>query len=96
MYGKKGRGGEKINILEAGAGTGSAAESILYFFKNFDQKSFEKITYTIVEISPVLCQRITEKLSAEYPTLFENNQIKIINDDIMNFKTRELSYVMFF
>ena len=33
---------------------------------------------------------------AEYPVLFENKQINIINDDIMNFKTRELSYVMFF
>ena len=28
--------------------------------------------------------------------MFENKQINIINDDIMNFKTRELSYVMFF
>jgi hypothetical protein len=40
MYSKKGPGGERINIVEAGAGTGSAAESILYFFKNFGQKSF--------------------------------------------------------
>jgi hypothetical protein len=28
---------EKIRIVEAGAGTGSAAESILYYFKNFHQ-----------------------------------------------------------
>ena len=26
---------QKIKIVEAGAGTGSAAESILYFFSNF-------------------------------------------------------------
>ena len=47
-YKQKGRAGEKINIVEAGAGTGSTAESILYYFKNFDPKSFDKLTYTIV------------------------------------------------
>lgn len=28
--------------------------------------------------------------------MFENKQINIINDDIMNYKSRDLSYVMFF
>ena len=31
----EGRQKEKIRIVEAGAGTGSAAESIIYFFSNF-------------------------------------------------------------
>ena len=28
--------------------------------------------------------------------MFETKQITIINDDIMNYKTKDLSYVMFF
>jgi SAM-dependent MidA family methyltransferase len=30
-----------IRIVEAGAGTGSAAESILYYFQNFVQEWFQ-------------------------------------------------------
>ncbi len=40
IYKSQNKAGDKIRIAEAGAGTGSAAESILYYFKNYDQKAF--------------------------------------------------------
>ena len=32
-----------IRIVEAGAGTGSAAESILYYFQNYQQDAFKTL-----------------------------------------------------
>lgn len=48
----------KIRIVEAGAGTGSAAESILYFFSNYYRELLPLVEYNIVEISPTLAKRI--------------------------------------
>lgn len=72
--------------MEAGAGTGSAAESILYFFTNFHRELLPLVEYTIVEISPPLCWRIEQKLSKSYPSLIKNHQIKIVNQDISDYK----------
>jgi len=42
----------KIKIIEVGAGAGSAASSILMFFKNYEQKYYKNLEYNIVEVSP--------------------------------------------
>lgn len=44
--GKNGK--SQIRIVEAGAGTGSAAESILFYFQNYEQEAFKTLEYTIV------------------------------------------------
>jgi SAM-dependent MidA family methyltransferase len=40
---KKHPGQEPIRIVEVGAGTGSAAESILFYFQNFCQRCFHHL-----------------------------------------------------
>lgn len=86
----------KIRIVEAGAGTGSAAESILYFFSNFHRELLPLVEYTIVEISPSLCKRIEQKLTKAYPHLIKNKQIRILNQDISDHKENEQCFALFF
>ena len=76
----------KLRIVEAGAGTGSAAESILYYFSNHQRELLPELEYTVVEISPSLSSRIERRLKQAYPRLFTRGQIKIINDDISNYR----------
>jgi SAM-dependent MidA family methyltransferase len=92
----KQEGRDKIRIVEAGAGTGSAAESILYFFSNYHRELLPLIEYNIVEISPTLAKRIEQKLSKTYPHLVKNKQIKIINQDISDYKISEPCFTLFF
>ena len=87
---------QRIRIVEAGAGTGSAAESILYFFSNFHRELLPLVDYTIVEISPSLCRRIEQKLTKAYPHLIKNKQIRIINQDISEYKENEQCFALFF
>ncbi len=75
-----------MKIIETGAGSGTGADSILYFFKNFHYKQYLEMEYHIVEISPMMCKKINEKLSINHKKLVNNGQIKIINDDIINYK----------
>lgn len=85
-YKRYGSSGQRLKIVEAGAGTGSAAESILYFFSNFEHELLPLVDYSIVEISPSLCKRIDQKLSKSYRSLLRNGQLKILNEDISNYK----------
>jgi hypothetical protein len=82
--------------VEAGAGTGSAAESILYFFSNYHRELLPQLEYTIVEISPSLCRKMEQKLGAAFPHLMRNKQLRIINQDISDYKQEELCFMLFF
>lgn len=93
---KKEKGNVPIRIVEAGAGTGSAAESILYYFQNFEQADFMNLEYEIVEISPSLCSHMERKLRKSYPKMFESRKIKIINQDISQYSNKEHFYMLFF
>ena len=42
----------KLRVLEIGPGTGSFADSLLDFMKNYDLQLYRDIEYTFVEISP--------------------------------------------
>jgi SAM-dependent MidA family methyltransferase len=44
-------GSEKVRILEIGPGTGSNADSILEFFKNYHLDLYKSCEYILVEIS---------------------------------------------
>lgn len=85
----------RIRIVEAGAGTGSAAESILFYFQNFAQEAFQELEYHIVEISPALCKHMERKLKRSYPGMLERGQIRIINQNILNYKYDSRCYAIF-
>ena len=76
---------QNIKIIEVGAGAASAADSILYFFKNFEQASYATMEYKIVEISPQMCKKARAKLENEHKKLLDNNQITIVNDDFLQY-----------
>ena len=71
--------GGPLKIIEVGAGifqilgACSAADSILLFFKNYDKKLYNSMTYEIVELSSVMQQRATNKLSINHEALIKNN-----------------------
>jgi len=48
------RNERKLRIMEVGPGTGSFADSLLDFMKNYDLSLYRNCEYTFVEISPYL------------------------------------------
>jgi SAM-dependent MidA family methyltransferase len=42
----------KLKVVEIGPGTGTFADSLLDFFKNYDLSIYKNCEYTFVEISP--------------------------------------------
>ena len=84
-----------LRIVEAGAGTGSAAESILFYFQNFSQELFKNLEYHIVEISPNLCEHMEKKLKKSFPSLLQKGKIKIINQNILDYKSDRRCYTIF-
>lgn len=44
------------------------------------------MTYTIVEISPVLCKKLKDKLEAVNPRLARSGRLRIINDDFLSYR----------
>lgn len=43
---------KQLKILEIGPGTGTMADSILDYFKNYNLKLYKSCEYVLVEISP--------------------------------------------
>lgn len=52
---------KKLRVIEIGPGTGSFADSLLDFMKNYNLEMYRNLEYTFVEISPELAQE-TEAL----------------------------------
>ncbi len=53
-----------------------------------------------MELSPVLCKRAREKLEKDFPKLVERGQIRIINEDFLNYQppmhsARDLHFLLF-
>ena len=46
------RGLDILRIVEIGPGTGTLADSILEFYKNYSLELYRKCEYVLVEISP--------------------------------------------
>ena len=44
----------KLRVIEVGPGTGSFADSLLDFLKNYNLEMYRNCEYTFVEISPEL------------------------------------------
>ena len=47
-------------MLEIGPGTGTFADSLLEFFKNYNLDMYRETDYTFVEISPQLAAKCEE------------------------------------
>lgn len=45
---------KKLRVIEIGPGTGSFADSLLDFMKNYNLEMYRNLEYTFVEISPEL------------------------------------------
>lgn len=43
---------KRLRVLEIGPGTGSMADSVLDFYKNYNLDMYRDCEYTFVEISP--------------------------------------------
>lgn len=57
---------EKLRILEIGPGTGTLADSILDFYKNYSLDLYRNCEYVLVEISPQLAEKCEEVLSEKH------------------------------
>ena len=79
------RGIDILRIVEIGPGTGTLADSILEFYKNYSLELYRKCEYILVEISPQLSEKCEQTLSQNHRRLYENDQIKIYNSSILDF-----------
>lgn len=77
--------GLPLKILEAGAGNGTAAASILNFFKLFRPQTYRTMQYTIVEISEAMISRCRATLTKLHPQLIASGQIKFVNCGIRDY-----------
>ena len=75
----------KVSIVEIGPGTGTAALSILDFFKKHSTQTYENLKYYLCEISPVLASTCVERISDQHAQLLKNGQIEIVNKSGMEF-----------
>ena len=60
------RGQDTLRIVEIGPGTGTLADSILDFYKNYSLDLYRNCEYILVEISPQLAQKCEEVLSKKH------------------------------
>lgn len=90
---------QRIRVVEVGAGTGAALDAVLFFFKNYEQALYNILEFNVVEISPQMCQRATEKFKKHHLKLLDKGQLKILNDDFLNFKvapnSKDFTFVIF-
>eukprot|EP01017_Pseudomicrothorax_dubius_P027994 TRINITY_DN3286_c0_g2_i1.p1 TRINITY_DN3286_c0_g2~~TRINITY_DN3286_c0_g2_i1.p1 ORF type:complete len:322 (-),score=67.25 TRINITY_DN3286_c0_g2_i1:715-1680(-) len=86
----------RVRIVEVGAGAGSAADSILQFFKTFEGKFYEHLEYIIYEISPQMCEVALKKLTASHPKLVERGQVRVVNESVLAMKEKsdELTFFL--
>lgn len=80
---------QKVKIIEVGAGNGSAAESMLDYFRSFHPLKYKNMEYTIVEISPVMTARCRKNLSVKHAKKIQQNEIRFENVSISKFSRRD-------
>jgi hypothetical protein len=68
-----------LKVLEIGGGTGTGALSILDFYYKHDRASYERIEYTVCEISPVIAETCLLRLSKAHPHLVKTGRVKVLN-----------------
>jgi len=87
---------QKLKIIEIGAGNGSAAESILDYFRAFHPIEYQKMEYSIVEISGVMAKRCEFKLLEKHSRKIKNKSVKFVNESVLDYGKydKELVFVV--
>ena len=80
---------KRLKIIEVGAGNGSAASSILNYFKLISPNLYNSLEYKIIEISPIMIERCRKNLSKDHPNLIKKRNIKFINQSIVDYKAQD-------
>lgn len=75
-------------MLEIGPGTGTMADSVLDFYKNYNLQMYKNCEYVLVEISPELALRCEQLMMKNHPQLYKEGKIKIYNASIFDFNKR--------
>ena len=63
------RKGRRLRVVEIGPGTGTFADSMLDFFKNYDLDLYRNAEYVFVEISPFLAAKCEETMNRNHKRL---------------------------
>ena len=79
---------KKLRIVEIGPGTGTLADSILEYYRNYSLDLYRNCEYVLVEISPRLASKCEEVLQRKHTKLYEENKIKIYNSSILDFNKK--------
>ncbi|DAZ92553.1 TPA: hypothetical protein N0F65_012783 [Lagenidium giganteum] len=69
-----------LRIYEIGGGAGTNALHILNYLRDVAPDVYDKTSYTLVEISPVMAERQRQRVVAAHP-----KQCEVINADILTF-----------
>lgn len=77
--------GQPLHIIEGGAGNGSAAASILNFFKLYKPKTYRSLKYSIVEISAAMIDRCRETLERDHSQLLRTGQLDFQHCSIVDY-----------
>jgi len=79
---------KKLRILEIGPGTGTLADSILEYYRNYSLDLYRNCEYVLVEISPQLALKCEEVLQRKHKKLYDEGKIKIYNASILDFNKK--------
>ena len=69
------RKSRKLRVVEVGPGTGTFADSMLDFYKNYDLDMYRNCEYIFVEISPFLAQKCEETMRQNHKQLLDEGKI---------------------
>ena len=79
---------DTLRIVEIGPGTGTLADSILDFYKNYSLDLYRNCEYILVEISPQLADKCEQVLKHKHKSLYNEDRIKIYNSSILDFNKK--------
>ena len=82
------RRSRRLRVLEIGPGTGTMADSLLDFFRNYDLTLYRDCEYTLVEISPQLAAQCEQLLRQNHGELWESNQLRVFNGSFLDYQRR--------
>lgn len=74
-----------LKIVEIGGGTGTAALSILDFYKRNHTQTYERLHYTVVEIAPAIADACLYRLSSAHPDLVTSGRVQVVNKSALEF-----------
>lgn len=77
-----------LKIVEIGGGTGTAALSILDFFKRNHIQTYERLHYTVLELAPMIAEACLYRLSSAHPDLVSSGRLQVINKSALDFSQK--------